>query len=86
MANKTPPFKMTWPCSHFYAVTPSDAVALEATARWVYVGNTGDIAVKRATDGTSVVIPAVPGGTQLPIEVSHILATGTTATGIVAGR
>ena len=64
------------------AVTPSDSTVLENT-RALYVGVAGDVAVT-LVEGGSVTLVGVNAGTILPIQVVAVLATGTTATSIVA--
>lgn len=71
------------PARDAQAVTPSDTVALSAITRGVYVGQTGALAVQMA-GGQTVVFQGLPAGSLLPIRASHIRATGTTATGLVA--
>lgn len=68
------------------AVTPSDGSPLTDVTRYVYVGGTGDLTVIMADDATQtpVTFKAVPVGTILPIAVSYIKATLTTATLILA--
>jgi len=65
-------------------VTPSDTTLL--SFRGIYVGGTGDVAI--SPDGTtaSITLKAVPTGTLLPFtaDQGRILATGTTATNLVA--
>ena len=63
-------------------VTKSDATII-STTRAIYVGGTGDVAVKMADGGTAT-FSAVPVGTVLPIQVSQVLSTGTTATLMLA--
>jgi hypothetical protein len=64
-------------------VTPADGSDLTYVSRALYVGAAGDVtAVMR--DGQELTFEAVPGGTLLPIAVTRVKATGTTATGIVA--
>lgn len=63
------------------AVTPADATVL-ATARALYIGVTGDVAVRTA-QGQTVTFKAAPVGV-LPVQVDKILSTGTTATNILA--
>ncbi len=63
------------------AVTTSDATVLPVT-RGLYIGVTGNLAV-RMPDGMSVTFANVPVGV-FPIQVDQVLATGTTATNIVA--
>lgn len=62
------------------AITPSD-VTVFPTTRSLYVGSTGNVAV-RMTDGQTVTFTAVPVGI-LPAQVDMVLATGTTASAIL---
>ena len=70
------------PASRGVAVTPSDSTTL-TTSRALYVGGAGDVAAL-TVGGDSVTFVAVPAGTVLPIRVTKVLATGTTATSILA--
>lgn len=63
------------------AVTASDATVLPVT-RGLYVGGTGNLAVRMA-DGMTITFNSVPVGI-FPIQVDQVLSTGTTATNIVA--
>lgn len=67
------------------AVTPSDSAVLPITAA-LYVGGTGDLAVKMGT-GVFVVFKGVPVGV-FPLAVTKVMASGsgTTATDIIALR
>lgn len=58
----------------------SDSVDLTTTARSVYVGATGNIALIGANPNfpTAVTFQNVQAGTILPVMASRILATGTT--------
>lgn len=77
------------------AVTPSDTIAIGG-ALGLYVGGAGNVSVitraaseKQARDGVAAVavtFVAVPAGTTLPIAVSRVNSTLTTATNIVAYR
>jgi len=64
------------------AVTPSDSTVIPVT-RALYVGTTGNIAVRMAEDGNSITFTTVPVGI-LPIQVDQVLSTGTTASNIIA--
>lgn len=64
-----------------FAITPSDVTIIPA-CRGLFVGGAGNIAVVMA-GGTSVTFTGVVAGI-LPIQVSQVKATGTTATNIVA--
>lgn len=71
------------PAYNAAAVTPSDTVPLSIVARGLYIGAAGNVAVL-TTGGDTVTFVAAPTGTVLPISVQKVLATGTTATSIVA--
>ena len=65
------------------AVVPDDDDAnVPMVTRSLYVGFPGDVTVTML-DGNVVTFSAVPAG-LLPIRVTRVHATGTTATGIVA--
>lgn len=65
------------------AVTPSDSTVLPTT-RALYIGTAGNVAVVMADDQNSVTFVAVMAGSILPVQVTKVLATGTTASNIVA--
>lgn len=65
------------------AVTTSDSVPLAKLTRWLWIGGAGNVAVK-FPNGDSVTFMGATAGTQLQLCVSYVLATGTTATNIVA--
>lgn len=66
------------------AVTTSDSTIYQQPTRALYIGGSGNITVDMADGGTSVLFAGVLSGTILPIQVTRIYATGTTATSIVA--
>ena len=70
------------PAESAVVVTPSDTVVIEKT-RGLYVGGTGDITAIMA-DGRSALFSAIPVGAILPIQVTKVMATDTTATLITA--
>jgi len=76
-------FDMGMPATNAVAVTPSDSVDLSYVSRAVYVGASGNVKVVMADSGT-VTFVGVPAGATLPIRVSRIWSTGTTATNIIA--
>lgn len=65
------------------AVTKSDATILPAT-RGLYIGGTGDVAVIMAGDTAAVTFSAAPVGVILPLQVTKVMSTNTTATLILA--
>jgi hypothetical protein len=77
------PTSLTAPARDAAAVTPNDAIDLTYLPRALYIGHGGDLSL-RCAGGQSVVLQNVPGGSVLPLRVTGINATGTSATGIVA--
>lgn len=71
------------PPEHGQMVAPDDAAPLAHVSRALFVGEAGTLAVRLA-DGTDLVFANLPAGALLPIRVSHVLATGTSAAGVVA--
>lgn len=69
----------------FSAVTPSDSVALTTPVRSFYIGATGNISVLGFGDTVATIFYAVPAGWfTFPAAITQVMATGTTATEIVA--
>jgi hypothetical protein len=65
------------------AVTPSDSVDLVNMSRALWVGGAGNISVIMHS-GATVTFSGIAAGTLLPIRVSRVRSTGTTATNILA--
>jgi len=63
-------------------VTPSNTATIRMTAG-LWIGGAGNVAVM-TKGGQTTTFTAVPAGTLLPLAVTQVLATGTTATAIVA--
>lgn len=73
----------TAPAHSAAAVTTSDSTVLPIT-RALYVGGAGNLAVTMGEDENNVTFVGVLAGMVYPLQVSKVLATGTTATNIVA--
>lgn len=69
--------------NHRFDITPSDTVALEAPIDAIMVGVAGDVAVKNLDGSETTLSFDVAGGPYFIGQVSHVLSTGTTATGLV---
>lgn len=65
------------------AVTPNDSADLTYTTRAVYIGGAGNM-VATMDGGGDVTFTGLTVGSVLPVCVSRIKATSTTATNIVA--
>jgi hypothetical protein len=66
------------------AITTSDSTIYGQPTRALYIGAAGNLTVDMADGGSSVLFVGVQGGTLLPLQVTRIYATGTSATSIVA--
>lgn len=71
------------PPENAVSVTPDDDTDLTNVSRAIYIGAAGNLLVTMLK-GNDVSFLNVPSGTLLPIRVSRIKATGTTASGIVS--
>lgn len=72
------------PARNASAVTPHDTNALANTSKALYVGGAGNIACRLADDSTDVTFVGLTAGSILPVRVTHVRATSTTATSIVS--
>ena len=66
------------------AVTPDNSTDLTTPARALWVGSVGDVKVNMCSSGQPVTFTNVPSGTLLPVAVTRVFATGTSASNIVA--
>ena len=74
---------ITSPAGRAVAVTPSDSADLATSCRALYIGGSGNVALITVGQDT-VTFTNLPSGALLPVRTSRVLATGTTATSIVA--
>jgi hypothetical protein len=71
------------PATRGAPVTPSNTTDIE-TCRALYIGATGDVSVETADPGVTLVFKNAQAGSILPVQVTRVNATGTTATNIIA--
>lgn len=71
----------TVPARKAVSVTPSDSTTYSPPLRALYVGTSGNVAVMAEDDTSSVTFVGVSG--ILPVSVTQVLSTGTTASDIV---
>ncbi|MHA6723767.1 spike base protein, RCAP_Rcc01079 family [Sphingomonas sp. RS2018] len=71
------------PVRRAFAVVPHDSAALPSLPKALLIGGSGTI-VLRAVDSPNDIAVPVTAGQILPIRASHVRASGTTATTIVA--
>jgi len=74
------------PGSRGFVVTPNDGADLARETVGLWVGGTGTLTVVLAGDaaGVTTLFSGIPAGTWLPLAVKRVMATGTSATLIVA--
>lgn len=66
------------------AVTPHDSNPLPTLPKALYVGTGGHVALRCVDDMADVVFRNVPSGSIIRARASHVRATGTTASDILA--
>ena len=70
------------PARDGFAITPNDGADLPSVTRAIYVGSGGDVAVTMKS-GASVTFTGLLAGTILPVRVSAVAATGTSASNLI---
>lgn len=77
---------MSYPVTYAsFTVVPHASTNHPATARSLYVGGAGDVAVVNLDDSVTV-FKSVPVGTPLKVEHKRVNAVGTTATFMIGLR
>jgi len=74
---------LTSPARDAEPIVPNDAADLPSATRGIYVGAGGSLQVQMVS-GQTVAFDNVQGGVVYPLRVARVMATGTTATGLVA--
>ncbi|WP_037079644.1 spike base protein, RCAP_Rcc01079 family [Neorhizobium vignae] len=72
---------LSGPAASGFAITPGDSADLPETTRALYVGTGGHLSV-RMLSGETLTLSNVPAGGVLPLRVTRVFATGTTAVAI----
>lgn len=70
------------PAIDAFSIIPNDSLELTEVTRAVYVGQGGTLVVT-TKEGTTVTFENVAAGGFLPLRLSKVLATGTTASALV---
>jgi hypothetical protein len=70
------------PAENAAKIVPNDATDISNVSRALYVGGAGDLHVMMLGGGTAA-FANIPAGTLIPLRVTRVLATGTTATAIL---
>jgi hypothetical protein len=72
------------PATSAATITPHDSNALPNIPKAIYVGGSGDIAMRGVNGVADQLWKSVPAGSILPFRAAYVRATGTTATGLLA--
>ena len=72
----------TYTARGLVVITPSNTGSLSTPARALYVGGAGAISIQ-PLEGAAGTLVGVPAGALLPISVTRVNVTGTTATNLV---
>lgn len=72
------------PSRSAFAVIPNDSQPLPVVPKALYVGTGGHVTVRCVDDSVDVVFRNVPSGGLVRVRASHVRASGTTASDIVA--
>jgi hypothetical protein len=67
------------PATHIFAITPHDTNALPAVAKKIRANTNGNVVLRALESGADVTL-AVTAGQEIDAIVTHVRATGTTAT------
>ena len=73
------------PAQDATVITPNDSAVLPRASRGIYVGQAGDLRVQMVS-GVVVTFQGVQAGVFYPLRVNQVMATGTTAGGLVGLR
>jgi hypothetical protein len=75
---------LTSPAENAVAVTPHNSTDLAVASRALWVGGAGNISVEMVGGQSAVVFTGIPAGTWMPLRVTRVNSTSTTATSIVS--
>ncbi len=67
-----------------YPITPHDTDPLPVVPKAIYVGTAGDVTLRGIGAEADVTFRNCPAGVELMVRASHVRATGTTASDLVA--
>ena len=74
---------LTSPARDAAPIVPNDAADLSFVTRGLYVGSAGDVQVRMAS-GDTVTFENMAAGVVYPVRIARVLATGTTASALIA--
>lgn len=72
------------PATAPFAIVPSDATELPLASKGIYVGTGGDVTLRGINATADVTYRNLPDASYIAVRASHVRATGTTATNLIA--
>lgn len=72
------------PSTRPYAVVPHDANPLPEVPKGIYVGTGGDVVLRGVSADADVTYRNLTNGSYIAVRASHVRATGTTASNLIA--
>ncbi len=67
-----------------YRIVPSDSAALRIVPKGIYVGTGGDVTLRGVGAAEDVTYRNLPDASYIAVRASHVRATGTTASDMIA--
>jgi hypothetical protein len=67
-----------------FAIVPHDINALPMVPKGIYVGTGGDVTLRGKDSGADVTYRNLPDASYIAVRATHVRATGTTATNLIA--
>lgn len=74
---------LTAPARNCFSIAPSDTEALPQITKAIYVGSTGDLALRLVDGQQFFLFRNVPSGAVLDLRVHSVRQTGTTASDLI---
>ncbi|HWK40725.1 MAG TPA: hypothetical protein VNR60_02235 [Croceibacterium sp.] len=71
------------PSRHAFEIVPNDTLPLPTVPKALFVGQAGTVKLRTINSATDVTL-VVQAGQIVPVRASHVRATGTSATALVA--
>ena len=72
------------PATAPFPILPSDSAELPLATKGIYVGTGGDVTLRGINAAADVTYRNLPDASYIAVRASHVRATGTTATNLIA--
>jgi hypothetical protein len=75
---------LTSPSRRPFTIQPHDSEPLRIVPKGIYVGTGGDVTLRGIDGGEDVLYRNLPDASYISVRASHVRATGTTASDLIA--